>query len=147
MNTTTLFPTMTIIYRWNRKLVISTLISYLIHVYRVFNHLSRLFGFSLSSPLRLSVFGQLITHLNLLCRRSSNCDDRAATRIYFYVGRHLANFVTIVSVRLFLAKKVPATFSTMITSRRKQPSWPCLISHLVLSQMTAQIGNIILIPY
>ena len=71
MNTTTLFPTMTIIYRWNRKLVISTLISYLIHVYRVFNHLSRLFGFSLSSPLRLSVFGQLITHLNLLSMTST----------------------------------------------------------------------------
>ena len=68
MNTTTLFPTMSIIYRWNRKLVISTIISYLIHVHRVFNHLTRLFGFSLSSPLRLSVLGQLITHLNLLFR-------------------------------------------------------------------------------
>ena len=40
------------------------------------------------------------------------------TRIYFYVGRHLANFGTIVSVRLFLAKNVPATFSTMITAAK-----------------------------
>ena len=60
MNTTTLFPTMSIIYQWNRKRLVDTIMSYPINVYRVFTHLTRLFGFSLSSPLRLSVLGQLI---------------------------------------------------------------------------------------
>ena len=45
-------PTMTMIYRRNRKSVISSFISYLIDVYRVFNH--------------LSVFGQLIIGYKLL---------------------------------------------------------------------------------
>ena len=59
-------PTMTMIYRRNRKSVISTLITYLINVYRVFNHLSVYSDFLSLSPLRLSIFGWLITHFNLL---------------------------------------------------------------------------------
>ena len=72
MNTTTSFPTMGIIYRWNRKRLIDTIILYLIHVYRVFNHLTRLLGFSLSSPIRLSVFGQLIIGYKLLRRNKKS---------------------------------------------------------------------------
>jgi hypothetical protein len=63
MNMTTLFPTMSIIYRWNRKLVISTIISYLIHVHRVFNHLTRLFGFSLRKWVMSDHFGNSLLTL------------------------------------------------------------------------------------
>ena len=72
MNTTTLFPTMCIIYQCNRKRLVNTIMSYLIDVYRVLNHLTRLFGFSLSSPLRLSVFGQLIIGYKLLPKAASS---------------------------------------------------------------------------
>ena len=59
-------PTMTMLYRRNQKRVISSFISYLIDVYRVFNHLSVYSDFLSLSPLRLSVFGQLITGYKLL---------------------------------------------------------------------------------
>jgi hypothetical protein len=74
MNTTTLFPTMSIIYRWNQKRLVNTIMSYLL-----FYHLTRLFGFSLSSPLRLSVFGQLIWIIGLIRR-------------YFFSGRPRSRF-------------------------------------------------------
>jgi hypothetical protein len=59
-------PTMTMIYRRNQERVISSFISYLIDVYRVFNHLSVYTDFLSVSPLRLSVFGQLIIGNKLL---------------------------------------------------------------------------------
>jgi hypothetical protein len=61
-------PTMTMIYWRNRKSVISAFISYLIHAYRVFNHLSVYTDFLSALPLRMSDFGWLITHFNLLSR-------------------------------------------------------------------------------
>ena len=65
-------PTMTMIYRRNRKSVISTLVTYLIDVYRVFNHLGVYSDFLSLSPLRLSVFGQLIIGYKLLWRMVLN---------------------------------------------------------------------------
>ena len=47
MNRTTLFPTMSIIYGWNWKRLVDTIMSYLTDAYRVFNHLMRLNRFSL----------------------------------------------------------------------------------------------------
>ena len=54
-------PTMTMIYRRNRKSVISTLVTYLIDVYRVFNHLGVYSDFLSLSPLAppMPILGQL----------------------------------------------------------------------------------------
>ena len=56
----------TMIYRWNRKSVISMLVSYLIKIYRVFNHSTVNTEFLYGHVSKLSVFGWLITHFNLL---------------------------------------------------------------------------------
>ena len=47
----------------------------------------------------------------------------------------------------FFGKNVPPKSSTVRSSWQNSHHGPCLISHAVLSQMRAPIGNIILIPY
>ena len=66
-------PTMTMIYRRNRKSVISSFISYLIHAYRVFNHLMRLYDFLSVSPLRMCVYFTFLHLVSYLITINQQC--------------------------------------------------------------------------